>query len=211
VIKNRHTFVSCILILVFGLVLFYAGTDGFTAYTAETARVTKLIDEQPVFPDVLIEDSEGRTYSISEFEGKYVFITFIYTGCTTVCIKLEENMAQVYDLVPDEYLGEEIVFLSISFDPDRDDPATLDRYEDLFKSDGETWRMARIPAKAQLDSLLNKFGVIVIPDENGNFAHNSAFYLVDRQGTLVDVMDFTKVTEAAKALRQYVEKDKKGE
>jgi protein SCO1 len=210
VIKNRHTLVSCILILVFGMGLFYVGTDGFTAYTAETARVTKLIEEQPAFPDVIIEDSEGRTYSISEFEGKYVFITFIYTGCTTICIKLEENMAQVYDLVPDEYLGEEIVFLSISFDPARDDPATLDRYKDLFKSDGETWRMARIPEKTQLDSLLNKFGVIVIPDDSGNFAHNSAFYLVDLQGTLVDVMDFTKVTEAANTLRQYVETDKRG-
>lgn len=209
-IKNRHTLVSCILILVFGMGLFYVGTDGFTAYTAESARVTKLIEEKPAFPDVLIEDSEGRTYSISEFEGKYVFITFIYTGCTTICIKLEENMAQVYDLVPDEYLGEEIVFLSISFDPARDDPATLDRYKDLFKSDGETWRMARIPEKTQLDSLLNKFGVTVIPDDSGNFAHNSAFYLVNRQGTLVNVMDFTKVTEAANTLRQYVETDKRG-
>lgn len=209
-IKNRHTLVSCILILVFGMGLFYVGTNGFTAYTAESARVTKLIEEKPAFPDVLIEDSEGRTYSISEFEGKYVFITFIYTGCTTICIKLEENMAQVYDLVPDEYLGEEIVFLSISFDPARDDPATLDRYKDLFKSDGETWRMARIPEKTQLDSLLNKFGVIVIPDDSGNFAHNSAFYLVNRQGTLVNVMDFTKVTEAANTLRQYVETDKRG-
>jgi protein SCO1 len=211
VIKNRHTLVSCILILVFGMGLFYVGTDEFTAYTAETARVTKLIEEKPEFPEVIIEDSEGRNYSISEFEGKYVFITFIYTGCTTICIKLEENMAQVYDLVPDEYLGEEIVFLSISFDPARDDPATLDRYKDLFNSDGETWRMARIPEKTQLDSLLNKFGVIVIPDDSGNFAHNSAFYLVNRQGILVDVMDFTKVTEAANTLRQYVETDKRGE
>lgn len=206
-IKNRHTFVSYILVLVFGLSLFYIGTDGFTAYTAETARVTKLIENQPEFPDVTFEDSEGRTYSIDEFEGKYVFITFIYTGCTTICIKLEENMAQVYDQVPDEYIGKDIVFLSISFDPARDDPTTLDKYKDLFKSDGETWRMARIPDKKELDSLLEKFGVIVIPDENGNFAHNSAFYLVDRQGTLADVMDFTKVNEAADKLESIMERE----
>lgn len=207
-IKNRQTKVSSILVLVFGLILFYIGTDGFTAYTAESARVTKLIEDQPEFPDVSFEDSEGRTYSISEFEGKYVFITFIYTGCTTICIQLEENMSQVYDLIPGEYLGKDIVFLSISFDPARDDPATLDKYKDLFKSDGETWRMARIPEQAQLDTLLKKFGVIVIPDGNGNFAHNSAFYLIDRQGALVDVMDFTKVTEAANKLVKIMETDK---
>jgi len=208
VIKNRQTIISCILVLVFGLSLFYIGTDGFTAYTAETARVTKLIENQPEFPDVTFEDSEGRTYSIDEFEGKYVFITFIYTGCTTICIKLEENMAQVYDQIPDEYIGKDIVFLSISFDPARDDPATLDKYKDLFKSDGETWRMARIPDKKELDSLLDNFGVIVVPDGNGNFAHNSAFYLVNPQGTLVDVMDFSQVNEAADKLMNTLERDK---
>jgi protein SCO1 len=207
-IKNRQTMISCLVVLVFGLLLFYTGTDGFTAYTAEKARVTKLVEEQPQFPQVTFEDSEGRTYSISEFEGKYVFITFIYTGCTTICIKLEENMSQVYDLLPSEYIGKDIVFLSISFDPGKDDPATLNKYKDLFGSDGETWRMARIPDQKQLDTLLEKFGVIVIPDGNGNFAHNSAFYLVDRQGALVDVMDFTKVNEAADRLEQTLEADR---
>jgi protein SCO1 len=207
-IKNRQTAVSCIVILVFGLLLFYTGTDGFTAYTAETARVTKLVEEQPQFPQVTFEDSEDRTYSISEFEGKYVFITFIYTSCTTICIKLEENMSQVYELLPSEYIGKDIIFLSISFDPGKDDPATLNKYKDSFGSDGETWRMARIPDQEQLDTLLKKFGVIVIPDGNGNFAHNSAFYLLDRQGALVDVMDFTLVNEAADRLKETLEADR---
>ncbi len=204
-IKNRHTTVSCIVVLVFGLLLFYTGTDGFTAYTAETARVTKLVEEKPRFPEVTFEDSEGRTYSISEFEGKYVFITFIYTGCTTICIKLEENMSQVYNQLPSEYIGKDIVFLSISFDPGKDDPATLNKYKNLFGSDGETWRMARIPDQHQLDTLLKKFGVIVIPDGNGNFAHNSAFYLVNRQGDLEDVMDFTRVDKATDKLKETLE------
>ncbi len=106
-------------------------------------------------------------------------------------------MAKVYDAIPSKYIGEDIVFLSISFDPARDDPATLEKYRGLFNSDGETWRMARINDQDELDSLLNSFGVIVIPDRNGNFAHNSAFYLVDKKGRLVDVMDYTKIDEAA--------------
>jgi protein SCO1 len=207
-IKNRQTLYSCLGVLLFGFILFFVGTDGFTAYTAETARVTKLIDEQPEFPEVTLEDSEGRTYSISEFEDKYVFITFIYTGCTTVCIQLEQNMAQVYEKVPSEYMGKEIVFLSISFDPTRDDPEMLDKYKDMFKSDGETWRMARIPNQNELDSLLDKFGVIVIPDGNGNFAHNAAFYLVDGKGTLVDVMDFSEIDAAANKVTKLIEAGK---
>lgn len=204
-IKNKHNIISLVLVLVFGFVLFFIGTDGFSAFTAETARVKQLIDEKPKFPDVTLEDSNGRKYSISEFEDKYVFITFLYTSCTTVCPELEYNMKQVYDKVPSQYIGKDIVFLSISFDPERDDPATLNKYKDFFKSDGETWRMARVPDQKELDQLLKAFGVIVIPDEYGNFAHNSAFYLVDKKGSLVNVMDYKEINEAARTVSNILE------
>ncbi|MBG9445981.1 SCO family protein [Cytobacillus firmus] len=195
-LKNR-TALSSLLVLMFGIVLFYIGTDGFQAFTAETARVNQLMDEKPQFPDVALEDNNGRTYSFSEFEGKYVFITFLYTSCGTVCPELEVNMSEVYKRIPEEYIGHDIQFLSISFDPERDDPKTLDTYRKAFGSDGETWRMARIPEQQELDSLLDRFGVIVIPDEYGNFAHNSAFYLVNPKGQLIEVMDYTLIEEAA--------------
>jgi protein SCO1 len=206
-IKNRNNFIAIVIVLLFGCVLFFIGTDGFTAYTAETARVNKLIEEQPKFPDVTLEDSDGQKYSISELEDKYVLVTFMYTSCTTVCLQLEHNMAQVYDLLPSKYRGKEIVFLSISFDPERDTPARLDSYKDYYTSEGENWRMARISDQAELDSLLKKFGVIVIPDGNGNFAHNSAFYLVDKKGNLIDVMDYTKIDEAATTIVNTLDKE----
>ncbi|MEC5423661.1 SCO family protein [Virgibacillus sp. C22-A2] len=196
-IKNQHNNIAIILVILFGSLLFYVGTDGFSAYTAESARTIKLIEEKPEFPDVVLEDSQERTYSFSEFEGKYVMLTFIYTACTDVCLQLEVNLGEVYGQVPDDYIGEDIVFMSISFDPTRDDPETLDKYRSYFESDGETWRMARIPDQNELDNLLDEFGVIVIPDENGNFMHNSAFYLVNPEGKLIDVMDYTETDEAA--------------
>lgn len=205
--ENRQTTIAMIIVLVFGIGLFYMGTDGFRAYTAESARVNQLIEDKPKFPAVTMEDSNHHTFSISEFEGKYVFITFMYTACSSVCPILEMNMADVYDLLPREYIGEEIQFLSISFDPERDNPKTLDKYKNLFNSDGTTWRMARIEDQKELDSLLNEFGVIVIPDGNGNFTHNSAFYLVDREGSLINVMDYTKVDEAATTVLKTIESE----
>ncbi|MEH7385839.1 SCO family protein [Bacillus sp. JJ1521] len=204
---NRKAF-ACIFILLFGFVLFYTGTDGFQAFTAETARVNQLIEEKPAFPDVTLEDGEGRTYPISEFQDKYVFITFLYTSCTTVCPQLELNMAQVYEQIPQEYIGKDIIFLSISFDPTRDDPATLNKYRTYFGSDGETWRMARITEEAELKNLLDEFGVIVIPDGRGNFTHNSAFYLVDPNGLLMDVMDYREIDEAATKVISILDNEK---
>jgi protein SCO1 len=203
--KNRENTISLIVVILFGCILFFVGTDGFKAFTAETARVNQLLEDKPVFPDVTLEDSKGREYSFSEFEGKYVFITFIYTACGTVCPQLEFNMADVYDMLPKKYIGEDIVFLSISFDPERDDPTTLERYRKAFDSDGETWRMARIVDPNELDSLLKRFGVIVIPDGLGNFTHNSAFYLVDKNGSLAEVMDYTEVEAAAQKVESILD------
>ena len=206
-IKDWRTTLACFLILLFGLTIYYIGTNGFSAFTAETARVNKLVQDKPKFPVVTFEDSKGRDYSISEFKGKYVFITFLYTSCTTVCPQLEMNMSKVYQLLPQKYLGKDIVFLSISFDSARDDPSTLEKYRGYFHSDGETWRMARIPNKAELDSLLKAFGVIVIPDGYGNFTHNSAFYLVDPKGALINVMDYKKTDEAAKQITEILKRE----
>lgn len=192
--KNKqYNSIAILVVLLFGAILFFIGTDGFTAYTVETARVNKLMEENPVFPEVTLEDSKERVYSFSEFEGKYVMLTFIYTACSEVCPQLELNLAEVYKQIPQKYIGKDIVFLSISFDPKNDDPATLEKYRYYFDSDGETWRMARISDEQELDGLLKEFGVTVIPDENGNFQHNSAFYLVDPNGILIEVMDYEEI------------------
>ena len=202
---------SIIVVLLFGFGLFFIGTDGFQAFTAETARTNDLIDTQPAFPEVTLEDSHERTYSFTDhYEDKYVFITFMYTTCTSVCPQLEMNMYNVYKQLPEEYIGKDIEFLSISFDAENDDPETLTKYRGYFESDGETWRMARIPDKDQMNQLLEDFGVIVIPDGNGHFTHNSAFYLVDRDGYLVDVMDYTKIDEATDKITTILDNEKEG-
>jgi len=185
--------------------LIYSGTDGFHAFTEESARTYKLNKEQPRFPEVTLEDSKERVYSFSEFTGKYVMLTFIYTACTDVCPKLEMNLKEVYDKIPEQYIGGDIVFLTISFDPERDDPDSLSTYQGYFDSDGETWRMARINNKSELETLLDQFGVIVIPDGEEGFVHNSAFYLVNKRGYLQEVMDYQKIDEAAEVVLSTIE------
>lgn len=206
--KNKTNKLAMMIAILIGTVVLFVGTDGFRAFTAESARTYDLMKNQPKFPTITLEDSKENTFSFDDFaKDKYVFITFMYTSCTTVCPRLEMNMAKVYEQVPSQYLGKDIVFLSISFDPTRDNPEVLEKYRTYFGSDGVTWKMARIPNQAELDRLLKEFGVIVIPDGNGNFTHNSAFYLVDKRGNLVEVMDYTKIDEASKKVINILENE----
>lgn len=208
--KQLRTLIAIIIILVFGVSLFYIGTDGFTAYTAETARTNKLLEEKPKLPEVVLEDSFGEQYGFSEFEGKYMLMTFIYTACSTVCPQLEMNVKEIYEQIPDEYVGEELMFLSISFDPDRDTPEVLDNYRTNIGGDGDTWRMARIPNEDQLSATLDEFDIIVIPDGDGDYAHNVAFYLVDREGYLLDIMDYQDIEGATAKIMDVLEQEGEG-
>jgi len=205
--KNRHQTIALAIVILFGFILFYVGTDGFTAFTEETARTNKLIKEQPLLPEVTLEDSKSREYTFLEFEGKYLFMTFFYSACSTVCPQLEMNVAEVYEAVPEKYLGDDIVFLSVSFDPERDTPEILDRYRTYFGSDGEKWRMARINDERELKTLLDEFGVIAIPDGEGDFQHNVAFYIVNKEGYLTDVLDFDDIEGAKTKVLQRLEQE----
>ncbi|MBP2241931.1 protein SCO1/2 [Cytobacillus eiseniae] len=205
--RNWRNLTATILTVILGCVLFYVGTDGFRAYTAESARTYKLLKEKPEFPNVTLEDSKGRVYSFSELKGKNIMLTFIYTACSDVCPKLEMNLAEVYQQIPATYIGKDLLFLSISFDPARDDVETLEKYRKAFGSDGDTWRMARIADQNELNELLEEFGVIVIPDGEGGFTHNSAFYLVNKKGYLEEVMDFTKIDEAVNTVINLLENE----
>jgi len=197
--------IAIIVTVLIGFLLIYIGTDGFHAFTEESARTYKLNKEKPFFPEVMFEDSHERMYPFSEFSGKYVLMTFIYTECTDVCPQLEMNVHEIYQQIPEDYLDDEIVFLTISFDPERDDPETLKKYQGYFNSDGESWRMARINDEQELENLLNQFGVTVIPDGEGGFVHNSAFYLVNKEGYLQEVMDYEQVDEAAEKVLATIE------
>lgn len=208
--KNRHQFIALAVVIIFGITLFYVGTDGFTAFTEETARTNKLIEEQPQLPVLTLEDSKERTYNFDEFSGKYLFMTFIYTSCTTVCMELEMNVAEVYEGIPEKYIGEDIMFLSLSFDPTVDTPEVLERYRTYFGSDGEQWRMARIPDEEEMQLILDEFGVIVIPDDEGDYQHNVAFYLVDPNGSLVDVLEFSDIAGAQDRIIEVLEQGVEG-
>lgn len=209
-LRLKHEKIACLIVLLFSFGMFYIGTDGFIAFTDEAARTAKLEKERPLLPEVTLEDNAKREYTFDEFSGKYIFMTFFYTACSTVCPELEKNVAEVYYEIPKQYIGEDIVFLSVSFDPERDTPDVLDRYRTYFGSDGETWRMARVNDEQELDRLLEELGVIAIPDGQGDFQHNVAFYVINKDGYLTDVLDFNDPKGATEKLLSLLEEDAGG-
>lgn len=177
------------LVAVLGSGGFWWGTDGFTAFTAETARRADILRAPRPLPAAVLEDQDGRVFDLDDYRGRLLAVEFIYTRCTTICNSLGMAFRQIRDRVPAEALGRDVALLSISFDPERDDPASLKGYGIAHGADGEHWRLARVRDAAQLRALLEAFGVVVIADRFGGFEHNAAIHLVGRDGRLVEISD----------------------
>ena len=84
--------------------------------------------------------------------------------------------------------GGRLQLVSITFDS-LDTPARLRQYASHYEADGRSWRFARVPARDDLDSLLQAFGIVVISDGRGGFQHNAAIHVLDEHSRLARVLD----------------------
>lgn len=184
---NRTLRISTLVTLI-ALAVFWWGTDGLRAFTAETARRERILLNPRALPLFTLEDQDGRRFGFEAYRGRLLAVEFIYTRCETLCRSLGTAFRQIRDGVPADRLGRDFALLTISFDP-RDDPAALQRYARAHGADGLDWRVARLSDPAAIEALLDVFGVIAIPDGDGGYEHNAAIHLLDRTGRLVRISD----------------------
>lgn len=196
---GKRSLAATALVTLAGIGVFWWGTDGFSAFTAETARRLDIQRSPRALPIVVLEDQDGRAFRLQDYQGRLLAVEFIYTRCATICRNLGMAFRQIRDHLPQQALGRELVLLSISFDPERDDLASLKAYGNTYGADGEHWRIARVRNKSDLKPLLEAFGVVVIPDRLGGFEHNAAIHLVGRDGKLAQISDIDQpITFAAR-------------
>jgi cytochrome oxidase Cu insertion factor (SCO1/SenC/PrrC family) len=92
-------------------------------------------DTRVEVPDVELVDQDGRKVRVRELlsGNRAVVADFVFTTCTTVCPMLSSILSRMQDGVGDR-LGKEVLFVSISVDPDRDTPAKLQAYARRWKA-----------------------------------------------------------------------------
>jgi protein SCO1/2 len=170
-------------------------THGFQVWTEEGARRIEVALAPVPAPAVPIEGpgvgardlrallANGRDVSIVEF---------IYTHCETLCLAGGTVFQQMQAALQAAPTPPRVQLVSISFDAARDDPARLATYAARLGADARWWRFARVAGAAPTQALLDAFRVVVVPDGRGDFQHNAALLVVDRQGRLLRIFDFAE-------------------
>jgi protein SCO1/2 len=143
-------------------------------------------------PDFRLLNQSGRNIRVSEFKGKVLVVTFIYTRCPLAdyCPRMSRNFAEIDKaLAGDPALYRETHLLSISFDPSYDTPAVLRSYGGAYtgnytKETFAHWDFAAPPEK-ELSQVTQFFGVGVTPGENKTLNHSLSTAVIGKDGKIV--------------------------
>lgn len=196
-----RTLVASLACAAAGLGALAVATDGFTAYTSETARRQAVRAHPRVLPPLALQDDAGTATTLAAWRGRWLLVDFIYTRCDTYCSVLGGEFAQLQEQLAEPIAQGRVGLLSISFDPSHDDPAALRAYRQRFGDHGAGWTAARPADDLALAALRRDFGLKAVPDGLGGWVHNAAIAVIDPQGRLVDLLDAGESRATAQALR----------
>lgn len=133
--------------------------------------------------DVQLVDQNGRARPLAARRGRPQVVTMFYSSCQMVCPMLLDSMAINWNALPPRARGK-VDLLAVSFDPARDDVATLHAYAGKRRLDPKTWTLARAEP-AQVRSLSNVLGLQYRQLPDGDFNHSSELILLDADGRIV--------------------------
>jgi protein SCO1/2 len=90
-------------------------------------------------PDVRLIRQDGAVVSLGEElnDGRPVVLSFIYTSCTSVCPLISHTLSQLQSRLGDN--PRHVHLVSITIDPEQDDPARLREYAKTFNA-GPDWQ-----------------------------------------------------------------------
>lgn len=91
-------------------------------------------------PDYKLINQDGKEVNSQDLRGKVLLYNFVYTNCSTVCPMVSALFAQTRDELKKEgLLGDKVMLVTISFDPERDTPEVMKKYGEKYGVDPANW------------------------------------------------------------------------
>lgn len=139
----------------------YAASVDLNNLRSEIAAESKLAIGAPA-PDFSLQDIDGKTYSIKDFAGKYVYINFSASWCGW-CKREMPYIREAFEKTK----GKDIVFITINMDEEKD------VWEKEIKNENITW-MCLSNLQGMKSDLAKSYNIHGIPacfvlDKEGKF------------------------------------------
>jgi len=123
-------------------------------------------------PDFTLRNSHGRPVTLSQFHGKAVLLTFIYSHCPDVCPLIVSNLHNALSTMsPQDASKAQVV--AVSVDPRGDTPKAVNSFIRAHEMTGKMQYL--IGTKKELAPVWKKWGVAVQATPDAREVDHSAF------------------------------------
>ena len=145
-----------------------------------------------VVPDFKLHNQDGRAIRLSQFRGKNLLVTFIYTRCPlpNFCPLVTHNFAVIEkQLAANPRLHGKTHLLCVSFDPEYDTPERLKAYGVTYigsdaKDAFANWDFA-VPEKPVLPEMAKFFNVGITNGADQTITHTLSTTLIGPDGKVI--------------------------
>jgi protein SCO1 len=158
-------------------------------------------------PDFTLIDQSGEEVSLSNFKGKGVVISFLYTKCPypDKCPMIGKKLAGLAELSEKIGKKDQLQVLAITLDPANDKPEVLKAYARGFDERYDNWKFLT-GTENDIARVAAAFGVIYWT-ENGVVEHNMRTAFIDPAGKLRILKSGSdwKAGQFAAEIKEYME------
>ena len=141
--------------------------------------------EDPVkAPEFSLIDQSKNIVALSELRGKVVLMFFGFTNCPDACPGTLGTWKQVHELLGDD--ANQVSFVMITVDPERDSPEVLKKYLALFNPDF----LGLHGTLEEIQQVASDYNIYFEKEDSGSAAgysvgHSTLSYVIDTDGNLV--------------------------
>lgn len=159
--------------------------------------------------DFELTERSGRVVRKADLVGHPWVVSFIFTNCAGPCFRVTTAMRQLQE----EFLTEDtdLRLVTITVDPERDQPDVLTKYADGFQADKNRWLFLTDPTKSKdkIYPLINGSFLMPVQEAQGElrapgfeFIHTNNILLVDERGVVQGKWLSTDEAEFSKLRRE---------
>lgn len=129
--------------------------------------------------DFHLNDQFGKPVALSDFKGRPVVLTFLYTHCPDICPLTAEKLHSTMQMLGQD--GQNVTILAVSTDPQRD---TQQAALDFSKAHNmqDSWHFL-IGPREQLSPIWTSYSVSAkLVTGSNEVDHSTGLYVIDKQG-----------------------------
>ena len=142
-----------------------------------------------LIPDYAFTNELGRVVRFSDYRGKALALTFIFTRCPIpeFCPRLSKHFKTVQtQLLARPETPANWHLFSISFDPHYDTPGILKGYARIHGYEPEHWSFVT-GSMLDIDAITEQFGPPVVHD-GGSLSHKLRAVVIDTEGRITSIL-----------------------